>query len=144
MMTDKIHFFYLKHCYSLRDRTRLKSFLPTIFKAEGRDLNSLTYIFCSDKYLLEVNKTYLKHDYYTDIISFNLSGETKSVDGEIYISVDRVVENARKIGVSIKTEIHRVIFHGALHLCGYSDKTKYEKIGMRNKEEEYLDKYFHG
>lgn len=107
-------------------------------------MNSLTYIFCSDKYLLEVNRTYLKHDYYTDIISFDLSGETKSVDGEIYISVDRVVENARKIGVSIKTEIHRVIFHGALHLCGYSDKTKYEKIGMRNKEEEYLDKYFHG
>ena len=141
-MTDKTHFFYLKHCHSLRDRTRLKSFLPIIFRTEGLDLNSLTYIFCSDKDLLEVNRAYLNHDYYTDIISFDLSERTGGIDGEIYISVDRVVENAGKIGVSIKDEIHRVIFHGALHLCGYSDKTKSQMKEMRKKEDEYLEKYF--
>jgi rRNA maturation RNase YbeY len=89
---------------------------------------------------LEINQKYLEHDFYTDIITFDLS-ETGAVRGEIYISIDRVRENARKLGVSFKSELHRVIFHGMLHLCGYNDKTKAEKEKIRAKEDQYLNKY---
>ena len=90
--------------------------------------------------MLEINRTYLKHDYLTDIITFDLS-EGPSTTAEVYISVDRVKENARNNKVSFKNELHRVIFHGALHLCGYKDKKKKEIAVMRQKEDQYLSKY---
>jgi len=90
--------------------------------------------------LLEINQQFLNHDFYTDIITFDLS-EKDSTQAEIYISIDRVKDNAKSLGTSFKSEIHRVIFHGALHLCGYKDKPGVEQVKMRQKEEFYLSKY---
>ena len=103
---------------------------------------NLTYVFCSDEDLLEINRTYLKHDYFTDIITFDLSFTKKEIIGEIYISVDRVRENAGRFNSTLRKELHRVIFHGALHLCGYRDKNLQEQKVMRAKEDEYLKLYF--
>ena len=125
----------------LRDRTRLRLFLVSLFKKEKKELGELRYIFCSDNYLLKINREYLKHDYYTDIITFDLSEKNQPINAEIYISVDRLRENARDFGVSLKQELHRVMFHGALHLCGYKDKTIPERKLMRKKEEQYLNAF---
>ena len=135
-------FFFLEQNISLTRRGTLKEFIENLFVKEKKKLIELTYIFCSDEYLLQINRTHLKHDYYTDIITFDLSESPKATIGEIYISIERVRENAAKLGVSIKEELHRVIFHGALHLCGYKDKTKSEEIKMRQAEERYLSAYF--
>lgn len=121
---------------SLKRRRLLKQFINTMFHGEHQELHSLDIIFCSDEYLLEINKTHLQHDYYTDIITFNLSG-SDTIVGEIYISIDRVKYNA-KLYDGFTKELLRVIFHGCLHLCGYMDKTKSELAIMRHKEEEYL------
>ena len=137
---SKVYFFYQGVKSGLQSRTKLKKFIELIFKKEGRPLLSINYIFCTDKALLEINKQFLKHDFYTDIITFDLS-ESDEIAAEIYISVDRVRDNASLLGVSFKSELHRVIFHGALHLCGYSDKTKDQKAEMRVKEDYYLRKY---
>ena len=139
--SSKVCFFYETRPFTLAERTRLKSFIETIFRKEGRVLSSLNYIFCSDKRLLEINRQYLQHDYYTDIITFDLSAD-HSITGEIYISIDRVKENARTLGTSFKSELHRVIFHGALHLCGYTDKKKEDIAEMRRREDYWLKKYF--
>jgi rRNA maturation RNase YbeY len=128
----------------LADRQRLKQFLARRFRQEGRDLAELQYIFCSDAYLLAINRQWLEHDYFTDIITFQLSAKREPILAEIYISVDRVRENAVQYGGSMKRELHRVMFHGALHLCGYTDKTAARKAEIRAKEEEYLQKYFRG
>lgn len=103
-------------------------------------MESINYIFCTDKTVLEINRQFLLHDFYTDIITFDLS-ESNAITAEVYISIDRAKENAAQIGVSIKSELHRVIFHGVLHLCGYKDKSKEEKEKMREKEEYYLKHY---
>jgi probable rRNA maturation factor len=92
--------------------------------------------------VLEINKQYLAHDYFTDIISFELSAPDSPAEGEIYISIDRVRDNAKTIGEPFYRELHRVIFHGTLHLCGYKDKTAAQKKLMRQKEDEYLTSYF--
>lgn len=105
-------------------------------------LESLNYVFCSDRELLQINKNYLGHDYYTDIITFDLSGQNKTIMAEIYISVERVRDNARQLGVSFKEELHRVVFHGVLHLCGYGDKDEKLSRKMREKENLYLNQYF--
>ncbi len=137
-----IQLFFLQHNISLRERNALKAFIPAIFKMEKRKLQDLSYIFCSDDYLLNINKANLRHDYYTDIITFDLSDAGGAISGEIYISTDRVRYNAQKLSVTIKEEIHRVIFHGVLHLCGYKDKTQKHKKEMRLAEDKYLDLYF--
>ena len=137
---SKICFFFDKTNFRLEKRTELKSFIELLFKKEKKRLSSLNYIFCTDKRLLEINRQYLKHDDYTDIITFDLS-DSAFTQGEIYISIDRVKENARILGLSFKSEIHRVVFHGALHLCGYGDKTKSQLEEMRKKEESYLSSY---
>lgn len=102
----------------------------------------LTYIFCSDEHLLGINQQFLKHNTYTDIITFDLGEYDDEVIGEIYISVDRVADNAAKFGVDYNDELHRVIFHGALHLCGYKDKTEADRKEMRRKEDLCLKQYF--
>ena len=132
-----VQFFFLSKGISLTKRKELKSFINFIFKNEKRQLTSITYIFCSDDYLLKINQDFLNHNYYTDIITFDLS-DTKEIMGEVYISVERVKENAQNIGVPSTNELYRVIFHGALHLCGYKDKIKLEIKEMRAKEEFYL------
>ena len=138
--TTKIRFFFPQPA-SLSQRGRLKAFIEQIFRKEGKKLGGLNYVFCSDKELLKINRDFLQHDYYTDIISFGLSAPNEPVQAEIYISIDRVKENAQTLGVSFRKELHRVIFHGALHLCGYGDKTTKEEAQMRKKEDQYLSKY---
>jgi probable rRNA maturation factor len=140
---SKVCFFFEKRDFSLQNRTGLKAFVESIFKKEKKALASINYIFCSDKRLLEINRQFLNHDYYTDIITFDLS-ESSSTQAEIYISVDRVRDNAKQLGSSFKSELHRVVFHGALHLCGYRDKTTKEKEEMREKEGFYLKKHLGG
>jgi probable rRNA maturation factor len=137
-----IQFFFLRHNISLVKRTALKLFVHSIFKQHKKTLTHLTYIFCSDAYLLDINKAHLQHDFYTDIITFDLSQIPGQIIGEIYISTDRVRDNAATLGVSIKEELHRVIFHGALHLCGYKDKTKKHAKEMREAEDRCLKAYF--
>ena len=141
LITPTIRFHFLSEV-TLRDRARLKTFLPTLFRREKKRLAELQYIFCSDDYLLEINKQYLKHNYYTDIITFDLSEQGQPINAEIYISVDRVRDNARSFGNSLKNELHRVVFHGALHLCGYRDKSQQEEKLMRQMEDQYLRLYF--
>jgi probable rRNA maturation factor len=122
----------------LQDKARLKTFIGSIFKKEKHKLSSITYIFCSDEFLLQMNRDFLKHDYYTDIITFGLSEKGEPVEAEVYISLDRVKDNAANLETTYKDETLRVIFHGALHLCGYKDKRKSEITLMREKEEQYL------
>jgi probable rRNA maturation factor len=137
---SKVCFFYQGVKPGLSNRTRLKQFIESVFSKEGKQLESLNYIFCTDKALLEINRQYLVHDYYTDIITFDLS-DTNRIRGEIYISTDRVKDNARQLGVSFSEELHRVIFHGVLHLCGYKDKKPGDRKRMREMENYYLSKW---
>jgi probable rRNA maturation factor len=138
--TPPVNFFF-KRPVSLKQRKKLKSFIKTIFFKEKMPIQSLSFIFCSDKDLLEINRQYLKHDYYTDIISFDLSGKNAPVQGEVYISVDRIRENAKSLNEPLAQELHRVIFHGVLHLCGFKDKTSKQKDLMRKKENQLLSFY---
>jgi len=134
--------FYFEKQIRLNGRRQLKAFIRSIFEKERKALDSLNYIFCDDEYLLDINKQYLKHDYYTDIITFDLSASKQEATiGEIYISVDRVKDNAITHKSTLEKELHRVIFHGALHLCGYKDKSTAQKKQMRSKEDLYLLKY---
>ena len=134
--------FFFETRVSLQHRSKLKKFIAAIFRKEKKELKSLNYIFCSDHKLLEINRQYLNHDYFTDIITFELSDKKDLVEGEVYISLDRVRDNAQVLGEPLYKELHRVIFHGVLHLCGYKDKTKEEKEKMRGKEEFFLYHYF--
>ena len=136
-----IGFHFEKPC-ALRDRQRLKEFIGTIFKRYRVRVESLSIIFCSDKYLLGINREYLQHDFFTDIITFNLADADQFITGEIYISVDRVKENARTEKTSFTHELHRVIFHGILHLCGFDDKTSTLKKRMTQVENKLLTQYF--
>ena len=140
---SRVNFFFLVDRITLKDRNRLKIFICDLFEGQGRNPVAINYIFCTDQYLLTINKKYLKHSYYTDIITFDLSDNKKELQAEIYISVDRVRENAKRLGLSIKSELHRVIFHGAIHLSGYDDKKRDEKEKMRAMENQLLSKYFH-
>ena len=126
---------------TLTNRVALKSFIEKRIKKEGLSIDSLNYVFCSDKYLLAINKEYLEHNYYTDIISFDLSEEPGKLIGEVYISVDRVKDNAKTHGVTLKEELLRVIFHGALHFCGYKDKKPADAKKMRQMEDLWLNAY---
>lgn len=138
--TPPIHFHFLLPV-SFSRRTLVKEVIRDLFKKEKTKLEQLQYIFCSDDYLLEINKQHLQHNYYTDIITFDLSEKPNAVIGEIYISVDRVKDNARNYDASFKDELLRVIFHGALHLCGHKDKTEKDQSLMRKAEDKYLQ-YF--
>ena len=133
----KITFLPVDRSVPLKGKKTLKKFMEDLFLEEGKEMGHITYIFCSDEYLLQINQQFLKHDDYTDIITFDLS-EGTAIIGEIYISVDRVKDNAALLGLSFKEEVLRVIFHGALHLCGYKDKKKSESKVMREKEGYYL------
>lgn len=138
----KIYFHYPDPSFRVREANRLKPFIAGLFKKEKVSWQTLHYIFCTDEDLLEINQKFLHHDTYTDIITFDLSENPREKNGEVYISRERVVENAKKFGVSFANELHRVIFHGALHLCGYKDKNKADQQEMRKREDHYLGKYF--
>lgn len=119
-------------------KTRIKAFVGKLFAREHYKISSITYIFCSDPFLLQINQKFLQHDYYTDIITFALSEKSEPIEAELYISIDRVKENAQSLHISFQQEMLRVIFHGALHLCGYNDKKKGEIALIRSKEAQYL------
>ena len=112
-----------------------------MFKNENISLSELNYIFCSDEYLLQINKDHLNHDYYTDIITFSLEEKGEPVIGEIYISIDRIKDNAISQKANLLNETLRVLFHGCLHLCGYLDKKSKDIKIMREKEDYYINKY---
>jgi len=135
-----INFFYDSVDFTFRNRTKLKSFIKTMIRKENKKLSYISYIFCTDKSLLYLNRKFLNHNYRTDILTFPLSNNS-SIQAEIYISIDRVKENARIFNISFNKELIRVIFHGVLHLTGYKDKTLREKKEMRAKEDEYLQLY---
>jgi rRNA maturation RNase YbeY len=141
-LNNGIHFHFLTPPFFFPRRKELKTFLFGLFKREGKKVHSINYIFCTDGYLLSLNKTHLNHDTYTDIITFELSPKNEALIADIYISVERVKENAQSFTTSFQKELHRVIFHGALHLCGYKDKSKKQSQLMRFKEEENLIRYF--
>ena len=124
-------------CVKGRQRS-LKNAIQKLATDFGYDINRIDYVFCDDEYLLEINKQSLNHDYYTDIITFDYN-EGNSIESEIYISLDRVKENAKTFDQTFHEELNRVILHGALHLVGFKDKTKKEKEKMRAMETQYLD-----
>ena len=135
-----IRFFEEDITYKLKHKTALKNWIKEAIISEGYFLKELNYIFCSDQYLLQVNRQYLDHDTYTDIITFDNSEVEKLIVGDIFISIDRIRENAAKFNVTETDELHRVIIHGALHLLGYKDKTPVTKQKMTQKEDFYLNK----
>ena len=137
-----IQFFYLEAVPELRNRNSLKKFIAKLARAEKRPITFLSIIFCSDGYLWELNRRFLKHNFYTDIVTFDFDKQSDFVQGELYISVDRVRENAKSMGLSTREELHRVIFHGLLHLCGFDDKLKKHQIIIRSKEDYWLKRYF--
>ncbi|MFT4662461.1 MAG: putative rRNA maturation factor [Ulvibacter sp.] len=123
--------------FNLNNPEKIISWLKEVCKKEDVIVRSLDYIFVSDKYLLDINLKYLNHDTYTDIITFNL-GDGNDIEGEVYISIDRVIENSQKFKVEQTQELNRVVLHGLLHLLGYDDHTPEEKAAMRLKEDQYL------
>lgn len=127
----------------LRRRKALKKFIQGQILAYDKAIKkiSINYVFCNDEYLLEKNIQFLNHHTLTDIITFDLSPSEDIFEAEIYISVERVAENAEKFGVSYENELHRVMFHGVLHLLGYGDKTDKEKERMRALETEFIQSY---
>ena len=118
----------------------VKSFLPIVFLEEEVEFMDVSYIFCSDDYLLSLNKEFLNHDTLTDILTFTMSDSPLPVVSEIYISIDRVRDNARDLNIDFLDELNRVMIHGVLHLCGYSDHTPELKEEMTGKEDYYLSK----
>jgi len=126
---------------SLRSRTELKTFINKQCLKEGVQTETLQYVFCSDAFLLDINKRFLNHNFYTDIISFDLSEQKGSLIGDVYISIDRVKENAKTEGNLYTHELLRVIFHGALHFCGYKDKKPADQKTMRSMEDKWLKAY---
>lgn len=117
---------------------KTKKWIKNTSFSEGYEVSQLNYIFCSDEYLLEINRQYLDHDYFTDIITFDNSEEDKQLEGDIYISVDRVRDNAETFHTDFDSEMRRVLIHGLLHLVGYEDSSEALKTAMRAKEDEYL------
>jgi probable rRNA maturation factor len=128
----------------LRDKRKLSAFLDALVakhRKKGGKVQ-LNYVFCTDEYLLQINKEFLKHNTFTDIVTFDLSQHAGELAGEMYISVERVAENAAKFNTTYSQELHRVIFHGALHLCGFKDKNNADRQEMRRQEAVCLKQYF--
>lgn len=141
-MNDRISFSYESKSSLPKDKEKLKTFIANLFKSEKTPLSTMRFIFCSDEYLHEINKMHLQHDDFTDVITFTYSSAGTPVESEAYISLDRVRENAKTYKNSTTRELHRVIFHSVLHLCGYNDKNPRQRSKMRKREDHYLDLYF--
>ena len=121
-----IHFFSEEIPYTLKEKLNRKRWLTKIATNAGFKIKELNYVFCSDEYLYQMNRDYLKHDTYTDIITFDNSEKKDDIEGDIFISIDRVRENAKTLAQEVETEMNRVLAHGLLHLMGYKDKTQEE------------------
>lgn len=119
-------------------KSNLRKWIFSTAEFEKKQLGEISFVYCSDNYLLEVNKKYLDHNYYTDIITFPYN-EGNIISGDLLISIDRIKENALELGVIFENELHRVMIHGVLHLMGYNDKTPDQKAQMTEKEDYYLN-----
>ena len=124
--------------FELADAQDLTSWIERVAEVHEHEIVQLTYIFCSDEYLHKVNVEYLDHDTYTDVITFDNADDADIIEGDIFISVDRVRENAQTHGISFRDELHRVMIHGVLHLLGYADKDLLSQTAMRKKEDDCL------
>lgn len=138
---SQVQFFSADKKVNLINRKLFKISLLKIFKAERKKVRVLSIIFCSDNFLLEINQRHLNHDYYTDVITFEFYNQQNFLSGEVYISVERIKENAKVFLSSYQIELRRVIIHGVLHLCGFNDKTTKQRKLMRIKEDYYLEKF---
>ena len=132
-----IQFYSEEIPFVLKKKLALKKWIQNCIQNEQKKLGEIVYIFCSDSHLYKMNVQYLNHDTYTDIITFDYS-ENEHVSGDLFISIDRVKENAEKLNIAFELELNRVMIHGVLHLCGYQDKSKSDSQVMRNKEDYYL------
>ena len=121
----------------LSQKNKIKAWIKSVVEKKGMKVGDISYIFCKDEYLLNINKTYLNHDYFTDIISFDYSDKDK-VAGDLFVSIDRVLDNSKSLNQEFEQELYRVIIHGVLHLLGLKDKTEKEEKEMRKAEEECL------
>jgi rRNA maturation RNase YbeY len=137
----RIFFRYNERKPAIPGKALLKQLIEQQTTIHRKKLERITFIFCSDEYLLEINKQFLRHDYYTDIITFNLSDNPDVLWAEVYISVDRVRENATNLSNAFTDELLRVIFHGVLHLSGFGDKTKKQQMQMREMENVLIRKF---
>lgn len=133
-----INFFSQNLPFKLKTPRKTAAWIKAVIKKEKKELNQLNYIFCSDEYLKKINTRYLNHNTYTDIITFDNSEDPYNIEGDVFISIDRVKDNANSLNTDFDTELHRVLIHGVLHLLGYSDKRAAKKTEMRKKEDAYL------
>jgi len=140
MPSSTINFFSEDIPFTLKKKIAIRKWIKDTILAEGFKPGEISFILCSDEYLHKINVEYLDHDTYTDIITFDTSDKHQSISGDIFISIDRIRENARTFNVNEGDELHRVIIHGILHLCGYLDKKPADKQLMTQKENEYLSK----
>lgn len=138
MKQPSIFFFKERIKFRLSKRKQLKDWILEIIKKEGYSISNINFIFCTDSSLRKINKQYLDHDYFTDIITFDNSVLKKTIEGDIFISIDRVIVNSKKFTSSFNDELHRVMAHGVLHLIGYGDKTKSQKTEMKTREDFWL------
>jgi probable rRNA maturation factor len=136
--SGKIHFFFEDVDQISFKKNLIKKWIHQVIKTEGSTFGFINIIFCSDNYLLELNKNYLNHDYYTDIITFD-NTDNQVLNTDLFISVERVLDNSKKLSIEFKKELFRVIIHGILHVLGYKDKTKLQQNIMRKKEDFYLE-----
>ncbi len=135
---NNIHFFKEDTRFRLLYQKELRRWINKAIREKKFHLEEINYIFCSDKYLLNLNKQFLNHNFYTDIITFDTSSGKKKISADIFISIDSVKTNAEKFHSTFKDELHRVMIHGVLHLLGYKDKTKKDQVIIRKKEDEWL------
>jgi probable rRNA maturation factor len=134
-----INFFTEELDFSLGNQEEIRLWIESLCSGYDADIQMINYVFCSDDYLLDINKEHLNHDYYTDIITFDMrDAKGQPIEADIFVSIDRVKDNAKEEGVGFPVELHRVLIHGLLHLIGYSDKTKREAAQMRAQEEKCL------
>lgn len=138
MSRPRVNFFSEDLAFTLKRKIKVRDWICRSVNEEGRKLKELNFIFCSDSYLLKLNKEYLNHNTYTDVITFDNSEEPREIQGDIFISIERIAENAGQYHVSESDELHRVLIHGVLHLAGYTDKTRESKTIMTAKEDYYL------
>jgi probable rRNA maturation factor len=125
--------------FSLKNKKKISNWISSTVSMESKKLSEVNFIFCSDSYLLEINQTYLNHNTYTDIITFDNSETDEEIEGDIYISIERIKDNMSKFNETFEKELHRVIIHGILHLIGYKDKSTEDKKRMREREDHYLN-----
>jgi len=133
-----VHFFYNEVQFKLKNPRKVTNWIKRVVEKEGSSIKEINYVFCSDSYLLTLNRSFLSHNTLTDILTFDHSNDVSVLEGEIYISIERVKENAEKYDVAFEDELGRVMIHGVLHLLGYKDKKIAEKALMRKKEEACL------